>query len=249
MNPYFDFGSKLLATVAATGFFAAHAVAADDTSLEDVRAKMSVMFESIDPENINESPVEGWFTIQQGSIIAYVSDDGRYLLQGDLIDLDSQVNLSEQSRNTARRDLLATLGDDDTILFSPTDVKHSVTVFTDVDCAYCRKLHSQIDDYLDQGIQVRYLLYPRNGPASKAWSTSEEVWCATDRGEALTAAKLDREFETSQCDASAITNHYGLGRDIGLNGTPTIVLEDGTLIGGYMPAAQLSMRLQQNAVE
>lgn len=249
MSRYLDFGLKLLAIVAATFFFAAHVVAADDTALEDVRAKMSTMFESIEPNNINPSPVEGWFTIHQGSIIAYVSDDGRYLLQGDLIDLDNQVNLSEQRRNTARRDLLATLGDDDAIAFSPTEVKHSVTVFTDVDCAYCRKLHGQIDEYLDKGIEVRYLLYPRNGPASKAWTTSEEVWCSKNRGEALTAAKLDREFETSQCDASAITDHYGLGREIGLSGTPAIVLEDGTLIGGYLPPAQLSMRLQQNAAK
>ena len=249
MSRYLSIGSKLLATVAATFFFVTYAAAGDDAALEDVRAKMSTMFESIEPENINRSPVDGWFTIHQGSIIAYVSEDGRYLLQGDLIDLDNQVNLSEQRRNTTRRDLLATLGDDDAILFSPTEVKHSVTVFTDVDCAYCRKLHSQIDEYMDKGIEVRYLLYPRNGPASKAWSTSEEVWCAKDRGEALTLAKLDREFETSQCDASAITNHYGLGRDIGLSGTPAIVLEDGTMIAGYLPPAQLSMRLQQNAAE
>lgn len=240
--------SKLLTALVATFVLSAVAQAADqDAALEDVRAKMSAMFEAIDPENVNLSPVDGWFTIQQGSIVAYVSDDGRYLLQGDLIDLESQVNLSEQSRNNARRDLIATLGDDDAISFSPVDVEHSVTIFTDVDCAYCRKLHSQIDDYLSAGIEVRYLLYPRNGPASKAWSTSEDVWCATDRGEALTAAKLDRKFESSECDASAISHHYGLGRDIGLSGTPAIVLEDGTLISGYLPPAQLSMRLQQNA--
>lgn len=249
MSRYLGFGSKLSAVVAATFFFAATVGADDDTALADVRAKMSTMFESIEPNNINPSPVDGWFTIHQGSIIAYVSDDGRYLLQGDLIDLDNQVNLSEQRRNTSRRDLMATLGDDDAISFSPAKVKHSVTVFTDIDCAYCRKLHSQIDEYLDLGIEVRYLLYPRNGPASKAWSTSEEVWCAKDRGQALTAAKLDREFETSQCDASAVTDHYGLGREIGLSGTPAIVLEDGTLIGGYLPPAQLGMRLQQNAAE
>jgi len=249
MSRYPYLGSKLLVTVAATCFLAAHAVAADDKALEDVRAKMSTMFESIDPNNINPSPVDGWFTVHQGSIIAYVSDDGRYLLQGDLIDLDTQVNLSEQKRNMVRRDLLAALDDDDAISFSPADVKHSVTVFTDVDCGYCRKLHSQIDEYMDKGIEVRYLLYPRNGPASKAWSTSEEVWCAKDRGEALTAAKRDQEFETSQCDASAITDHYGIGRDIGLSGTPAIVLEDGTMIAGYLPPAQLSMRLQQNAAK
>lgn len=250
MSSNLNVGSKLLAVIAMSFLGAAPASAADDdAALEEVRAKMSAMFEAINPENVNRSPIDGWFTIQQGSIVAYVSDDGRYLLQGDLIDLDTQVNLSEQSRNNARRDIISTLGDDDAIRFSPVDVKHSITVFTDVDCAYCRKLHSQIDEYMSAGIEVRYLLYPRNGPASEAWSTSEDVWCAKDRNEALTLAKLDRSFESSQCDASAVGSHYGLGRDIGLTGTPAIVLEDGTLISGYLPPAQLSMRLQQHAAQ
>ena len=217
---------------------------AEDAALEEVRAKLTAMFESIEPENISASPIDGWYTIQQGSIVAYVSANGRYLMQGDLIDLDSQLNLTEQSRNGARRELLETLGDDEAIVFSPVEVKHTVTIFTDIDCGYCRKLHNQIDQYMDEGIQVRYLLYPRNGPASKSWSTSEDVWCAKDRNEALTAAKQDRGFETSKCDASIVGNHYVLGRDVGLSGTPAIVLEDGTLIGGYLPPAQLSMRLQ-----
>jgi len=247
MSRNLNVGSKVLAVLAATFCVATLAQAEDaDLALQDVRAKISAMFDSIDPENINASPLEGWYTIQQGPVVAYVSEDGRYLLQGDLIDLDLQVNLTEQSRSTARRDLIGEVSDDEAILFSPVDVKHSVTIFTDVDCTYCRKLHSQIDEYLEQGIQVRYLLYPRNGPASKSWSTSEDVWCADDRNQALTAAKLDRKFDTSQCDASMISEHYGVGRDIGLSGTPAIVLEDGTLIAGYLAPAQLSMRLQQN---
>ena len=130
------------------------------------------------------------------------------------------------------------------ILFSPVDPKYSVTIFTDVDCTYCRKLHAQINEYLDRGISVRYVLYPRNGPASRAWSKSEDVWCAKDRNEALTAAKLDRKFETSECDASMIGKHYALGQGVGLSGTPAIVLEDGTLIGGYLPPAALAGRLE-----
>ncbi len=224
--------------------FTANSLAADiDPKLEEVRATVSGKFEFIEPENVQVSPISGWYEIQSGSIVAYITEDGRYLLQGDLIDLDKQVNLSEQSRNVARRELISTLSDEDAILFSPAEVKHTITVFTDVDCTYCRKLHSEIDDYLDLGFKVRYVLYPRNGPASRAWSTSEDVWCARDRGAALTAAKLDREFETSQCNSMGVTKHYALGQDIGLTGTPAIVLEDGTLIGGYLSAQALTMRI------
>lgn len=220
------------------------AIAEDDAALEAARAAISGKFDTIAPENVKRSPIDGWYELQKGSIVAYVSEDGRYLLQGDLIDLDSQVNLSEKSRNGARHDLVATLSDDDTITFSPVDPKYKVTVFTDVDCTYCRKLHSQIDEYMANGIEVRYVLYPRNGPASRTWNTSQKVWCAKDRGAALTAAKQGQTFESSSCDASMIDQHYALGRDIGLSGTPAIVFEDGTLVGGYLPPAQLSQRLQ-----
>ena len=225
------------------------AAVADDSELQAVRAKVSEMFEAIEPENVSISPIDGWYTIQQGSIVAYVSADGRYLLQGDLIDLQNQVNLTEQSRNEARHVLVAGLADDDAIVFSPAEVKHSVTVFTDVDCTYCRKLHAQIDEYLDQGIEVRYLLYPRNGPASQAWTKSEQVWCADDRNQALTSAKLGQAFKSSQCDASTVSKHYSLGQEVGLSGTPAIVLEDGSLISGYLPPAQLGMRLSLFAGE
>ena len=237
-----------LAAVAMAIYMAAPAFAADDdAALDEARNAIAAKFDTIDPENVFVSPIEGWYTLQKGSVVAYVTADGRYLMQGDLIDLDTQVNLTDLSRNDARHDLVAALTDEQTILFSPQEAEYKITVFTDVDCTYCRKLHNQISAYLDEGIAIRYVLYPRNGPASKTWKTSQDVWCATDRGEALTAAKQGREFETQQCDATTIDEHYALGRDIGLNGTPAIVFEDGTLVGGYVPPAQLAARLQQNA--
>lgn len=244
MNRFSDTLSGLLVATSVV-LLATSAYAADvDPQLAQVRAKVSAAIDFIDPQDINSSPVKGWYTIQKGSFLAYVSADGRHLIQGDLFDLETRVNLSERSRTDARRELVGSLEDKDAIMFSPAEVKHSVTVFTDIDCTYCRKLHAQIDEYLSLGIAVRYVLYPRNGPASRAWSTSEDVLCASDRGRALTAAKLDQKFETSKCDTSMLTRHFTLGQDIGLNGTPAIVLEDGTLIGGYLPPATLNTRLE-----
>jgi thiol:disulfide interchange protein DsbC len=220
------------------------AVAEDNAAeLEKVRAKVSGTFEEIEPEHVRPSPVDGWYTIRKGAIIAYISSDGRYLLQGDLIDLDEEVNLSEQDRNEARLEMLAAIPEKNMIVFSPEAPKFSVTVFTDIDCTYCRRFHSQIKDYLAQGIEVRYLLYPRNGPAAESWAKAEKVWCADDRNEALTLAKLDREFETHSCDASIVHKHYAIGQDVGLRGTPAIILEDGTLVSGYLPPLELTEAL------
>ena len=243
MNPRISI-RPLVALIAAVALSPA---GADEVGaeLEQVRQKVSEMFELIDQDDINISPVDGWYTIHKGSIVAYISADGRYLLQGDLVDLDTQVNLSELVRNESRRELMASVKNDDVILFSPADVKYSVSIFTDVECTYCRRLHSQIDEYLAHGIEVRYLLYPRNGPTSRAWTTAEEVWCSNDRNSALTAAKLDRKFASTDCDASIVQEHYGIGRDVGLSGTPAIVLDDGTLISGYLPPDQLKARLDQ----
>lgn len=213
------------------------------------RERLAGLFETIAPEDIKGSPIDGWYMIQKGSVLAYISKDGRYLLQGDLIDLESQVNLSELARTDARREMMANVSDDEVILFAPENPKYKVSVFTDVDCTYCRRLHNQIEQYMANGIEVRYLLYPRGGPASASWNTSEAVWCARDRGEALTLAKLDREFESSSCDASIIQDHYVLGQEVGLSGTPAIVLEDGELIAGYLPPDALKMRLEQKAAE
>jgi len=144
-----------------TSGYAIAAESADDKALEAVRAKIDAMFDEIGPEDVDVSPVDGWYTVHKGSIVAYVSEDGRYLLQGDMIDLDNQVNLSEQARNEGRREAMSTVSDEQAIMFSPAEVKHTVTVFTDVDCTYCRKLHSEIDGYLAEGIEIRYMLYPR----------------------------------------------------------------------------------------
>ena len=219
------------------------AVADDAEELETVRAKVSGLFKEIGPNDIFKSPIDGWYTVRKGAVVAYISADGRYLLQGDIIDLDEQVNITETSRNQARTEMLAAVPRDQMIVFSPEEVKHSVSVFTDIDCTYCRRLHSQIDDYLAEGIEIRYLLYPRSGPESPSWTKAEHVWCADDRNNALTLAKLDKSFDSSDCDSSAISTHYAMGQDIGLRGTPAIVLEDGTLVSGYLPPERLSEAL------
>jgi len=235
--------SRLLAATSLL-LLAASLQAADvDAQFEQARARIVAAIDFIGPEHVSPSPIDGWYAVQKDSFFGYASADGRHFFLGDLFDLDKMVNLSEVNRTEARRVLVNALEDKDTILFSPTEVEHSVTVFTDVDCGYCRKLHAQIDEYKNQGIAVRYVLYPRNGPASRAWSTSEDILCASDRGRALTAAKLGQEFETAKCDTSMLTRHYTLGRDIGLSGTPAIVLENGTLIGGYVQPQELKMRI------
>ena len=225
-------------------FFAVPATAEEvSADLQKVRETVAERFAEINPEDIFESQVPGWYTIRKGAIVAYISGDGRYLLQGDLIDLQEKANLSEESRNDARVIMMSAIPNEQLIVFSPEEVQHTVSIFTDIDCTFCRRLHSQIDEYMEQGIEVRYFLYPRNGPTSPSWAKAENVWCADDRNEALTLAKLDQEYPTRTCDASIVSKHYLIGQDVGLRGTPAIVIGDGTLFSGYMPADQLKQAI------
>ena len=229
---------------AALLFFAVPASAQGNSAeLQKVRETVSERFAEIDPEEIFESPIDGWYTIRKGAIVAYISGDGRYLLQGDMIDLENNSNLTEQSRNDARVVMMSAVPNDELIVFSPAEVQHTVSIFTDIDCTFCRRLHSQISSYMEQGIEIRYFLYPRNGPTSPSWAKAESVWCADDRNEALTLAKLEKEYPTHDCDASIVSNHYLIGQDVGLRGTPAIVLHDGTLFSGYLPADQLKQAI------
>ena len=242
MKQFFLRAGTLLAAVLL--FFAVPATAEEvSAELQKVRDTVAERFAEISAEEIFESPIPGWYTIRKGAIIAYISGDGRYLLQGDLIDLQENANLSEESRNDARVIMMSAVPNEQLIVFSPDEVQHTVSIFTDIDCTFCRRLHSQIAQYMEQGIEIRYFLYPRNGPTSQSWAKAENVWCADNRNEALTLAKLDQEFPTRTCDASIVSKHYLIGQDVGLRGTPAIVLDDGTLFSGYMPADQLKQAI------
>ena len=212
----------------------------EDIGLQKIRQIVTEMSTDIKQEQVISSPVDGWYIIKKGAYVAYISEDGRHLIQGDMYNLDTQTNLSEKIRNDSRKDVISEYPVEEMIVFEPSKKLHSVTVFTDVDCTFCRRLHNQIDEYLDAGIEIRYPLYPRSGPKSASWVIAEQVWCSDDRNTALTLAKIDQQLESQDCDSSAISAHYMLGQDVGLQGTPAIVLEDGSMVNGYVSAAQLA---------
>lgn len=241
------FASAVLAIASAMPVFADD-TASTDTQLDAVRQSISERFPRIQPESVKRSVVPGMYEIRQGVLVAYVSEDGRYLVQGNVIDLETDVDLTEQSVAQGRRDLMQDL-DVEAIVFSPDQPKHTITVFTDIDCTFCRKLHREIASYNDAGISVQYLMYPRSGPNTRSWEKAEEVWCSADQLDAMTRAKNDQALPAATCDASAIMSHFQAGLSVGLSGTPAIVLENGILISGYLPAADLLARLEAGADE
>jgi thiol:disulfide interchange protein DsbC len=210
----------------------------------DPRAAIATHIPGARPDELRASPVPGVYELARGTDIAYVTADGKYAFSGDLYDLASNNNLTEQHRRELRAKRIATVPESEMLIFGPPAPKYTVTVFTDVDCPYCRKLHSQIAAYNSLGVRVRYLLFPRNGPKTASWTKAEQVWCSADRNDALTRAKLGQELKTKPCANNPVAHSYALGQDFALQGTPAIILPDGELLPGYVPPDVLVQHLK-----
>jgi thiol:disulfide interchange protein DsbC len=207
-------------------------------------------FPGLDPADVHESQVAGLYEVVVRNKISYVTTDGRFLIRGDIVDLSTQANLTEQRRVETRAALFAAIDPATEIVFSPKDgvVKHRVIVFTDVDCTYCRQLHRDIAETNALGIEVRYVAYPRTGPNTKSWAKAENVWCAADRNAALTQAKRGSAVAPIPgCTSTPVAEEYQLGRRIGLSGTPGVYSESGVELGGYLPPKDLLAELERIA--
>ncbi|SJM89694.1 DsbC family protein [Crenothrix polyspora] len=197
-------------------------------------------------ESIKPSEIKGLNEVMVGATIFYVSDDGKYLLQGKLIDIAGRKDLTEAKLGGARLQALEKIGTDNMLIFKPKIAKYTVSIFTDIDCGYCRKLHSEIDQYMAQGITIQYLLFPRAGKGSDSYNKAVAVWCAKDRNAALTAAKKDQKLDMKTCD-NPIDKHMQLASDFDAKGTPMIVTTKGNIFPGYLPAKQLAEALAEEA--
>ena len=131
------------------------------------------------------------------------------------------------------------------IVFAPEGKpSYTITVFTDIDCGYCRKLHGEMAGYNAEGIKVQYLFYPRAGEGSPSFAKAVSVWCADDRRTALTDAKAGKSIPDKTCP-NPVKEHLELGEKMGVSGTPAIVLENGEMVPGYIPPKRLAAMLKE----
>jgi thiol:disulfide interchange protein DsbC len=220
--------------------------AAPQAAKPDPRAEIAKRLD-IKVEDVRPSPVAGLYEVISGAEVGYVSADGRFYVDGDVFDMSSKHNLTEDKRKQGRLALLAGVKDEDAIIFAPKGpAQHTVTVFTDVDCVHCRHMHSEIAELNRLGIRVRYLMFPRGGPGTESWHKAEAVWCSADRKDALTRAKRGEKLPPGKCE-TPVAAQYELGRQLGISGTPGIVTETGEFLAGYASAAYLAAYLSEPA--
>lgn len=211
--------------------------AVDDT--EQLKLRLKERFSDLTVTDIRPAAVAGLYEVTFGTRVALVSADGNYLITGDLIDLTNERNITAERRaQLVLETLVERVGEKNMIVYGPARAKHTITVFTDVDCPYCRKLHDEVAALTAAGVKVRYLLYPRAGKGSETYKRSVAIWCAKDRNQAAATAMTGGKLEMKDCK-NPVDEHLKLGAEIGVTGTPTIVLDDGRIAPGYVPAAQL----------
>jgi thiol:disulfide interchange protein DsbC len=212
-----------------------------------IRAALAKAVPGVKIDRITPAALPGFQEVALGTQVVYVSNDGRYLVQGSLVRLADRHNFTDASENALRRELLDTAGSDKRIVFPAANPRYRVTVFTDIDCTFCQKLHSQIAAYNAEGITVEYLFYPRSGLKGDSFNKAVSVWCATDRQQALTEAKANPKAVPRRTCPNPVAADYALGNQMGFNGTPAVFAADGAQIGGYLSPEEMLAELDRRA--
>jgi len=213
---------------------------------QNVRTALQQLDPNFNPDYIGAAPFPGFREVVVTGQVMYVSDDGRYLMQSQPYDIQAKALVNSEGLLGYRRKLLDTANHGERIVFAAPNAKYTISVFTDIECGYCRRLHQDIPELNRNGITVEYLAFPRMGLGSKDYTDMISVWCASDRREALTAAKQGKAVPARNC-ANPVAMQYRLGQQLGVNGTPAIFAPDGSQLGGYLPPAQLRAALERSA--
>ena len=253
------FATSMMVMASMTTFAAETEVAKvdafDQAAMDAVRNKIETNLTGLPVDEIHPSPLGNWFEVLSRGEIYYVTRDGNHLFTGQLIEIkNGMVNLTAQSKriydkklSPMRKEVINKIADEDTIFFKAENETHRISVFVDVTCGYCKKLHNEVPMLNSMGVTVRYLAYPRAGMSSSASRTLQSVWCSDDRKAAITEAFNSRAVAPKTCE-NPVGDQYGLVRSFALTGTPNIIFDNGDLWPGYLKATDIIVELTKRGL-
>lgn len=219
-------------------FFSVYSLASE----EDLINKISKILPTGLPINfIEESSMPDFYVVNvANNQILYVSKDFKFVLAGEVIALNEGeiTSLNDIYENKFIKNIISSIKPNESIDFISSNERFKLKIFTDVSCSYCRLLHSEIDQYLSNGITINYLAFPRDGLDSEVYKDMVSVWCSLNPKDSLNKLKKGENIESKNCK-NPVEEHFRKGSLIGITGTPTIILEDGTKFSGYIPANEL----------
>ena len=233
-----DFFSSILSylVLPASLLLSASTVFSAENGAEMLKKALAKHMPNTEITRVSESPVSGLYEVIVDGQVVYMDQTARYMLDGDLVDLSTRKNYTEAAKSGIRLAAMDKLGEANMVVYTPKQIDHTITVVTDIDCPYCRRLHSEINQYMAGNVKVRYIFMPLKGKGD--FDTTVSVWCAKDRNKALDLAKAGSDIEQMTCE-NPIQQHLALSREMGIRGTPAIILESGMMLAGYVPAEKL----------
>jgi thiol:disulfide interchange protein DsbC len=237
---------KNLASAIVFVFLLGAAAAHAEEDYAAVRAAVAELAPNAEISEIRPAVVPGLVEVALGGQVVFISEDGRYLFQGTLFDIERRIDVTEERQAARRQSVISSLDQSEMVSFTAEDSKHELFVFTDIDCGYCRRMHQDMEGYLANGISIHYLGFPRAGINSTSHDKLNAVWCSDDRQDALTRAKAGETLPPQSCE-TPIAEQYQLGQQLGVTGTPALITADGYLLPGYLPPDALLTRLQNLA--
>ncbi len=214
-------------------------------AVDDSKIKTSFAEVGLNVTSVADASIPGLLQVMTDRGLFFATQDGTYLIEGQIYNLKQKVLVNEQILKGVRKAGISKMADT-VIEYKAPKEKYAINVFTDISCGYCRKLHAEMQSYLDAGITVRYLAFPRGGLQSETFTSLQSVWCAKDKQKAMNEAKSGSDVAKTTCD-SPVAAQFEMGHSFGISGTPAIILPDGSLIPGYQSAAQLQAALAQQS--
>lgn len=235
---------KSLLAVSLLLFAAGSGVTGEAEDIVTVKQALLQLLPQATPDRVSRSVIPGLYEAVYGTQVVYVSADGKYLIQGDMLDVAKRENISELARQDGRLKVVNAIDPASMIVFKGEESKYVVTAFTDIDCSFCRKMHSQMAEYNDLDIEFRYLAYPRSGPNTPSYFKAVTVWCSDDKQEAMTIFKSGKQLPKAECK-NPVIDHMAAARAVGVSGTPSLVLANGQMVPGYVEPKRLLKMLQE----
>ncbi|TKA90056.1 DsbC family protein [Guyparkeria sp. SB14A] len=241
-------GLTALPLAIAMSMGATSAMAADPASDKDaITASIQKHMPGVPIDSIEETPAQGIYELNSNGQIAYVTADGKYLIAGDLIDVENRQNLTQGKQDAQRLATLKDIGEERKLVYpAEGETKHAITILTDPTCPFCDKLHKELPKLREAGVEVTYILTPRQGPGSKGFELSSRVACADDPKEALERAMKGNSVDAEACRNDMIEENMALSSRLGMSGTPYTILPNGAAMPGYRPANVMLQAIEQS---
>jgi thiol:disulfide interchange protein DsbC len=216
----------------------AAAVTAGGSPESRIRAAFAKSFPTVRITSVGATPWQGVYEAVTPEGIIYADASGQFAMSGKMVDVPTQVNLTDARMTDLHRIDFSTLPFSRAIKSVKGNGRRKLAVFADPDCPYCKRLESELKDLDD--VTVYTFLFPIDELHPGATQHAKRIWCSKDPAASWTAWLVDKvEPPEANCAGDPVAELSTLADKLEITGTPTLFLADGRRIPGLIPLDDL----------